>query len=170
MVNIVLVGFMGTGKTTIAKRLADRLNMRYVSTDELIEKREGMSIPEIFSKKGESYFRKVEKEVVKEVSDFNKAVIDAGGGVVIDPENVKNLKKNGVMVCLWTDPQTVLERTKHNTYRPLLNVEDQLERIRELMEQRRQFYERADFHINTQKMSIEEVICEIERIVNERNQ
>ena len=170
MVNIVLVGFMGTGKTTIAKRLADRLNMRYVSTDELIEKREGMSIPEIFSKKGESYFRKVEKGVVKEVSDFNKAVIDAGGGVVIDPENVKNLKKNGVMVCLWTDPQTVLERTKHNTYRPLLNVEDQLERIRELMEQRRQFYERADFHINTQKMSIEEVICEIERIVNERNQ
>ena len=91
MKNIVLLGFMGTGKTAVAKRLADELKMKYISTDDIIEAREKRSINDIFAEDGESYFRKVEREAVKDVSSEDGAVIAAGGGVVLDAENLKNL-------------------------------------------------------------------------------
>jgi len=165
MKNIVLAGFMGTGKTEVAKILSARLNMKYVSTDDLIEKKEGSSIQEIFSGKGESYFRKAEKDVIKDVSLMENAVIDAGGGVIIDPENLKNLKKKGKVVCLRAEPGIILERTKKHAHRPLLNVRDPLGKIKELLESRRPFYERADCRIDTSAMSTERVADEIEGIV-----
>ncbi|MEE9499948.1 MAG: shikimate kinase, partial [Candidatus Omnitrophota bacterium] len=100
MRNIILVGFMGTGKTVVARALSEKLGMRYVSTDHLIEEKEKTSISDIFSKKGENYFRKAEKDVIKDVSLMENVVVDAGGGVVIDPENVEYLKKKGIIVCL----------------------------------------------------------------------
>ncbi len=93
MRNIILVGFMGTGKTVVARALSKKLGMRYVSTDGLIEEKEKTSIADIFSKKGENYFRKTEKDVIKDVSLMENVVVDAGGGVVIDPENVEHLKR-----------------------------------------------------------------------------
>ena len=165
MKNIVLVGFMGTGKTRIAKKVSESLGMKYISTDNMIEEKEKTSISDIFSEKGEGYFRKLEKEVIKDVSNMENIVIDAGGGVVIDPENVKNLKEKGIVICLWADPEVVLERTKKYTHRPLLNVSDPLEKIKELLEVRKPFYERADYHINTSKMSLEDVLGEVERII-----
>ena len=124
MKNIVLVGFMGTGKTTIATQLANRLNMRYVSTDGLIEKREKRTINEIFTKSGEDYFRDVESDVIREVSGMEGLVVDTGGGVVTREENLTNLKSTGVVVCLTADEETIMERTKKYKHRTLLNVED----------------------------------------------
>ena len=165
MKNIVLLGFMGTGKTVCAKALSEKLNLKYISTDELIEKREKMSIKDIFSKKGEEYFRNAEKEAVKEASLAKGAVIDAGGGAVIHQENLKNLRENGVIICLWADPKVILKRTIKFSHRPLLNVKDPLKKVKELLEARKDFYERADHHIHNSKMSIEEVLSEIEGIM-----
>ncbi len=164
MKNIVLVGFMGTGKTAVAKEISKRLGMKYVSTDELIEKKEKALINDIFSKKGEDYFRRVEKEVVRDVSLMDNIVVDAGGGVVIDSENIRNLKQKGIVICLWAEPETILKRTRKFTHRPLLNVEDPLARIKELLAKRKSFYERADYHIHTSRMNVDEVADEIERI------
>ena len=168
MENIVLVGFMGTGKTTIAKALASALKKRYVNTDDVIESRERKSINDIFKEKGEAYFRKVEKEVIKDVSREVDQVIDAGGGVVLDPENMENLKRDGTVICLWADPDTIWERTKKYDHRPLLNVEDPKKRVMDLLEHRRPFYERADFHVDSTSGDVEKIVEEIKRIIDRK--
>ena len=154
MKNIVLVGFMGTGKTTIATQLATRLNMRYVSTDGLIEKREKRTINEIFTKSGEDYFRDVESDVIREVSGMDGLVIDTGGGVVMREENLVNLKSTGIVICLTADEATIMERTKKYKHRPLLNVEDPKLKIRTLLAKRAPFYAKADHCIDTGKLTI----------------
>ncbi|MCQ9208505.1 MAG: shikimate kinase [Omnitrophica bacterium] len=165
--NVVLVGFMGTGKTTVGKLLAQKLKMKYISTDEVIEDKERRSINDIFKKNGEQYFRKAEKEVVKKVSQLNKFVIDAGGGAVLDEENVQNLKQNGKIICLSASPEVILERTKRYRHRPLLNVENPKAKIEQLLEARAPFYARADCTFDTTNLSIEQVVEEIKRIINE---
>ena len=165
MRNIVLVGFMGTGKTTLARMLSERTGMKYISTDAIIEKKEGMTIKDIFSEKGEAHFRKAEKCAIKSASEEKNAVIDAGGGAVMDPENVKNLKQNGIMVCLWAEPEIILKRTGESLARPLLNIPKPGDKIKELLEIRKPFYERADYHVNTSSMSIGEAASLIEKHV-----
>jgi len=161
MKNIVLVGFMGGGKTSVGKSIRDTLKMRLVNTDDLIEKKEGMSIAGIFAKKGESYFRKLEREIVKEISKSENSIIDTGGGVVINEDNVKDLKKNGLIFCLNATPEEILRRTKRYVHRPLLNVDDPLTEIKELLNKRKEYYKRADYQIDTNGKSIEEVAKEI---------
>ena len=167
MKNIVIVGFMGTGKTVIAKRLAEEMKRSYVSTDDLIEKKENRTIRAIFREEGEPYFRGVEKEVIKEVASRDDQVIDAGGGVVLDSENVDTLKKTGIMVCLWAQPKTIYERTREYGHRPLLNVEDPEGKIKELLDYRRPFYEKADHHIDTTELNIDEIVNRIRKIASE---
>lgn len=161
MKNIVLIGFMGTGKTTIAAKLADKLGMRYVSIDDMIEKKEKRTINEIFTKSGEDYFRDVESAIVREVSIMDGLVIDAGGGVVIREENLVNLKEGGMVICLTADEDTILGRTKKYKHRPLLNVEDPKRKIRDLMKKRAPLYSKADHTIDTGKMTVKQVIDEI---------
>ncbi len=161
MKNIVLVGFMGTGKTAVARELSKRLNMIYVSTDDLIKQREGMAINDIFAQKGEPYFRDVESAVAKEVSKESGAVIDAGGGIVLRDENISCLKAAGTLVCLSADAAKILERTKKYNHRPLLNVDDPRAKVGELLEKRAPFYAKVDFHIDTTNLSIKEVADKI---------
>ncbi len=161
MRNIVLIGFMGTGKTTIATALANRLKMRYVSTDDLIEKKEKRTINEIFTKSGEDYFRDVESEIVRSLSDKEGLVIDTGGGIVIREENIANLRTNGVVICLTADEEAVMERTKKYKHRPLLNVEDPKQRIRNLLAKRAPLYAKADHTIDTSKFTARQVIEKI---------
>lgn len=165
MKNIILVGFMGTGKTTVGKALARRLKMKFVDMDDLVEGQEGMKIPDIFASKGEPYFRSVEKDVAKEVSAQSGLVIAAGGGALIDEENVNNLKSSGVMVCLTATADKIFERIKAHTHRPLLNVSDSKEKISELLAKRADYYARADYRIDTSRISVEEVVDKILNIV-----
>lgn len=164
MKNIILVGFMGTGKTTIATKLANRLNVRYVSTDDMIEKKEGRTINEIFTDSGEDYFRDVESAVVREASGMTNVVIDAGGGAVIREENMANFRSNGIVICLTADEGSILERTKKYKHRPLLNVEDPKRKIKDLLAKRAPFYAKADHCIDTGKLTIRQVVDEIVKI------
>jgi len=157
MKNIILVGFMGTGKSVVGKKLAAKLDKDFIELDDMIESKEKMSIKDIFEKKLEPYFRQVEKEAVKEAAKRENVVISAGGGAVMDEENFKNLKNSGIIICLKASPDTILKRTKNLKTRPLLNVSDPKKQIEELLKKREPYYNKADFSINTDDLTIEQV-------------
>jgi len=159
--NIVLTGFMGTGKSGIGKRLAKKLGMSYLDTDELIEEREKDSISAIFKKRGEEYFRRLETKVVKEVALLDNFVISTGGGVVLKEGNIRLLKKNAFIVCLFASPEVILKRTEGNENRPLLEVNNQKKRIEELLALRKPYYEKADASVDTSALDSEGVVGEI---------
>lgn len=161
MKNIVLVGFMGTGKNVVGKMLAQRLGMEYVETDELIEKDQGKKINDIFKQDGEAYFREVEKKIIKNICGKSNQVIAAGGGAVIFEENIENFKKNGIMVCLTARPEIIYQRTKKTCLRPLLNVEDPLKKVKDLLKEREPYYAKADFFVDTSDLAVEKVVDKV---------
>lgn len=163
--NIYLVGFMGTGKTTVGKILAEKLGREFVEMDEEIEKEEGKKIVDIFRQNGESYFRKIEKEVLKRIASCFNLVVSCGGGVIVDKENLKILKETGVVICLKAKPSIIYERTKKTKERPLLNVPDPLKKIKELLAKRAPFYAKADYFVDTSTLTPEEVSEEIIKIL-----
>ncbi len=165
MKNIVLLGFMGTGKTAVAKELSRRLKKEYVEIDDLIEKDQKDTIENIFKNKGEAYFRQVEKNITREISQKKDVVISTGGGVVLDEENIKNLEKNGILICLEASPKVIFERIKKGTHRPLLKVENPMKRIKELLEKRKPYYQKIDRHINTSHLSVKQVVNKIIEIL-----
>jgi shikimate kinase len=156
MRNIYLVGFMGTGKTAVAKVLASRLNLKLVDMDAEIEEKEKMPIGEIFRLKGEPYFRGLEKEFVKCLAGREGQAVACGGGVFADPENIDRMKKSGVVICLTSRPETILRRTAANASRPLLNVANPRKKIEELLEKRQPFYAQAHHTIDCDALSVEE--------------
>jgi len=166
--NIVLTGMMGTGKTAVGRKLAEKLNMKYISTDEIIEKDVGISIPEIFKIKGEPYFRDVETKAVKRVAMLDNLVIDTGGGVVQKSENMEELERNGVVICLTASPEVILRRTSRTDYRPLLNVENREIEIKKLLEKRERFYKRCTKMIDTSDKSVEEAVDELITFLSEK--
>ncbi|MFB3896721.1 MAG: shikimate kinase [bacterium] len=155
--NIVLTGFMGTGKTTVGKALAAILGWRYIDTDELIEQKTGLSIPAIFQQQGEPFFRDVESEVITETMQNTQQVISTGGGIVIREQNIKSIKSNGIMVCLAATPEVIFERIKSDTNRPLLHVENPKQQIQELLKVRAPYYAKADITIITTSLMPEEI-------------
>jgi shikimate kinase len=157
MKNISLVGFMGTGKTTVGKILARRLGYRFIDSDDEIEKEQGIAISHIFSEMGEPYFRALEKDMLRRLSAETGLIISTGGGAVIDPENVETLKRHGHLVCLTASPDVILERVEKHTHRPLLQVPDPRAKIKELLELRGPFYARADITIDTSGLTAGEV-------------
>jgi len=168
MRNIVLVGFMGTGKTAVGKRLAKKLGMKYISTDEEIEAKEKRPINDIFAKDGENYFRKIEKETVKKISAMQDVVIAAGGGAVLDEENMKNFRKNSIIICLNATAEEILKRTESFAHRPLLNVPDPLAKIKSLLESRAPYYAKADYTVDTTGKNRDKVVDEIVEIVRRK--
>lgn len=148
--NIVLTGFMGTGKTEVGAALSRLLGWRLVDVDEEIEAAGGMAIKEIFKRHGEPAFRDMETKAIKDVSERKNLVISTGGGAVLRQENMDALRKHGVIVCLTADPETILERTGKNSERPLLQVEDPIKKIKELLDFRMPYYEKADFMVRTE--------------------
>ena len=154
MKHIVLIGFMGTGKTSCGRMLATRLGCGLVDLDKYIETKESMSVPEIFAAKGEPYFREKEREAVREVVQRKFTVIATGGGTVKDEENFRILKERGVLVCLTADIDTILQRTARRGERPMLDrQEDRRKTVETLLENRRAMYARADFTIDTSRLS-----------------
>lgn len=158
--NIVLIGFMGAGKSTVSEYLSSKYDMDTVEMDQIIAEREKMSISDIFSVYGEEYFRDLETNLLIEMQTRTNTVISCGGGVPMRERNVKEMKKNGCVVLLTATPETILERVKDNHDRPLLEGNKTVSYISELMEKRRAKYEAAaDVIIKTDGKNTRE-ICE----------
>ena len=162
MNNLILVGFMGTGKSAVGKLLAKKLRRPFVDLDERIEKEAGRSIPEIFASEGEDGFREREMKAVLEISRLSGCVIATGGGVMLKEQNVEALKKSGLLVCLRARPDVILQRTLSEvSSRPLLAGENPKKRIEELLKVREPFYARADVSVETSDRPLEAVAAEI---------
>ncbi|MEW6075517.1 MAG: shikimate kinase [Candidatus Omnitrophota bacterium] len=158
MNNTYLVGFMGTGKSVVGQELARQQKSRFIDLDVLIEEKEGQPIVDIFTEKGEPYFRKIETRALKEISVHSNAVVSCGGGIVLDEENIGIMKETGFMICLTAKVDVILERTRVYAHRPLLNVPSPKEAIESLLKVRAPFYARADMTIDTSQKSIKEVV------------
>lgn len=161
MKNIVLTGFMGAGKSSVGRKLVERLGMSVIDTDDLIERSAGMRIFEIFAKHGEPHFRELEKKAVAEASKLENRVIITGGGVVLKEENMKNLRRNGIIIYLHAKPEVIYSRIKHEVHRPLLQVENPMKKIKELLEYRAPYYANNDFTVDTSELTVEQVVEEI---------
>jgi shikimate kinase len=159
--NLVLTGFMGSGKSSVGRLAAAHLRFRFVDTDDLIEAGAGMTIPEIFSQEGEAGFRARERQVVADLRSSRQTVISTGGGLITNPANVDSLRDHGMVVCLWASPETLYERTRRASHRPLLKSADPLGAIRQLLAEREPFYKRADALINTEQRSLREVTQQV---------
>lgn len=159
--NLALVGFMGSGKSTVGRQVAGELGFEFVDADTLIEERAGISITEIFSTEGETEFRKMEREVIDGLSERKKLVIATGGGAVVDPENLTSLKKHALVICLWANAETIHKRTKHQSHRPLLQQSDPLVTIRQMLAEREPHYKQADVIVNTEMRPQREVAAQV---------
>ena len=158
--NIVLIGFMGAGKSTVSDYLSTMFAMRIVEMDQVIADREEMSIPDIFATYGEEYFREQETKLLIELQNKKNTIISCGGGAALRAENVAEMKKNGRVVLLTASPETVYERVKDSDDRPVLKENNNVEFIADLMENRREKYEAAaDIVIQTDNKTVLQV-CE----------
>lgn len=153
MKNVVLIGFMGTGKTSTGRLLAGRLGRPFIDIDRKIEQEEGLAISEIFTRRGEAYFRAKEKDTIARVARKRRAIIATGGGVVLDPDNMERLRASGVIICLTASVAVILERTGRRTTRPLLARPDREEIVARLMAEREPLYAAADFTVDTSGLS-----------------
>src|SRR5688572_30438483 len=138
--NISIIGFMGTGESSMGRLVATQLHFDFVDTDELIESRAGRSIAEIFAQAGETAFRNIEKQVVADLARMQRTVFATGGGLAAQPDNLASLKEHSLVVCLWASPDVIWERVRHQNHRPLLNDPDPMGRIRQLLSVREPFY------------------------------
>ena len=171
MENISLIGFMGTGKSSVGKLLASRLGFSFTDLDAEIEAKCNMTIPEIFDQYGEDYFREKEKETLKELVARKNAVIATGGGAVKDAENLSLLKKSGFVIALTASAEVIYERTARIGERPLLDNATETERkqrIVDMLEERKKFYEQADYAIDTDELSPMQVADDIAKFVKVR--
>lgn len=163
--NIILIGFMGCGKSSVGIRLSYQLRRTMIDTDKWIEQRQKKTISQIFQESGEEAFRQMETECLKElIRTADRQIISVGGGLPMREENHELLKELGRVFYLKVTPETVYERVKNDTTRPLLQVEDPMERIRTLMEKRVPVYEAcADVILEASDLTLEEITEKIER-------
>ncbi len=166
--NIILVGFMGSGKSSIGKRVAADLGFQFLDTDKIIVDRAGMSISHIFAQRGEPAFREMETSALVSIGHLNRCVIATGGGIVIREENRALLRQLGFVVCLTASEEVLYERVARNEKRPLLQTEDPRKTLSELMQTRLPFYEEtAHFTLDTTHLNhaaaTEEIVKEARR-------
>jgi shikimate kinase len=159
--NLALIGFMGTGKSTVGRLVAEVLHFAFLDTDELIVARAGKPIPDIFAQQGEAAFRELERKIVEELAGRTQTVISTGGGVPVHPANLASLKSHALLVCLWASPEKIWENVRGQAHRPLVNVPDPQARIRSLLAAREPFYREADVLLNTERRSVREVAQQV---------
>ncbi len=162
--NVILCGFMATGKSSVGKRLAAILGYDFLDMDAAIESEEGMTIPQIFAAHGETAFRALECRMVERAADRSRCGIATGGGTIVNPRNLEKLKTCGILINLTADIPTILLRVGSGDDRPMLREGDRIERIRTLIEQRAPAYAQADIAVDTSSLSIDAVA---ERIANQ---
>ena len=161
LANLALIGFMGTGKTTVGRLVAEALHFDFLDTDELIQSRTGKTIADIFVQDGEPAFRELERQIVLELSTKTKTVISTGGGLPTNPDNLARLKSYALVVCLWSSPDKIWNRVKNQTHRPLLHDPDPQKKIQELLAAREPFYRKADVLLNTELRPVREVAQQV---------
>lgn len=171
--NIVLIGYRGSGKSTVGRRLATRLKLRFVDVDDLIEKRQGVPISDIVKSHGWGHFRKLERNTIEEISKEDHLVIAPGGGAVLDTENVKALRKKGFMIWLKADKQTLLRRLSQdpetNSRRPTLTGKGTSEEFKEVMSLREPIYEQAsEIQIDTAAIDIDSVVQNVLTVLRDK--
>ena len=159
--NLVLIGFMGTGKSSVGQAVAGQLHFSFLDTDQVIEQRVGKSVGEIFAGDGEPAFRDWERRIVVELAARTKTVIATGGGLPADDANLASLKTHALVVCLWASPEKIWERVRGQSHRPLLNDPDPLAKIRRLLEVREPYYRQADVLVNTEMRSVRDVAQQV---------
>ncbi|MGA1846743.1 shikimate kinase [Deferribacter abyssi] len=165
--NIYLIGFMGTGKTTVGKILAKKLGKKFYDLDELIEKKVGKTIRDIFIDDGEEQFRKIETEVLKDVAAGRDYVIATGGGLLTTVGNYEVMKESGVVITLAASAESIYERLKDDKSRPLLMVDNVIDEIKRLMFERAPLYIKADYIVDTSDVPPEKVVDEIMEFLDE---
>jgi shikimate kinase len=159
--NLALIGFMGTGKSSVGRLVAQLLHFTYLDTDQVIEFRAHKSISEIFQQDGEPAFRQWEQVIVEELTHRKKTVISTGGGLPVNQENLSSLKTHSLVVCLWASADTIYERVRDHDHRPLLDELDPLARIQQLLSIREPYYRQADVLVNTERRSVREVAVQV---------
>jgi shikimate kinase len=162
-VNLYLVGFMGTGKSTVGRAVAQRLGFQVLDSDHEIERVVGRTIPEIFAAEGEAAFRAREREFVLNGHPASRTLVACGGGIITQPGVLELLKARGVVICLHASIETILDRTARNRHRPLLNVEDPEARVRALFAEREPIYKRAGAVILTDSRPLSDIVAHVVR-------
>lgn len=168
--NIVLIGFMGSGKTTVGHALSDMSGYTYYDVDTLIEQEEGRSISQIFADFGEPAFRTLERNMIKRLSDKEYAIISCGGGCVLDTSNIVNLRQKGKLVWLQGAPEILYERIRRQATRPLI-VNKTFEDIRQMLENRKHLYrDAADYQMSTDNKPVNTIVAEILNMLTQRQE
>ena len=162
--NLYLVGFMGTGKTTIGRAVAYRLKYQLLDSDHEIERQEDRTVAEVFDEQGEDYFRELERRFIDKGHAETNCVVACGGGLVVQPGMLDKLQKKGVVVCLHASLETILQRTSANRNRPLLHVDDPMDRLRNLYAEREPIYRRAGAVILTDHRPTSDIISHVMRV------
>ena len=162
-VNLYLVGFMGTGKTTVGRAVGAKLGFQVLDSDHEIERSRGKSIPDIFAQEGEPAFRQFEREFIERGHPTERTVIACGGGLVVQPNMLGLLQSKGVVVCLHASIETILARTSRHRNRPLLEVENPEERIRTLYAAREPIYKKSGTVILTDARPLHDIVAHVIR-------
>ena len=159
--NIALIGFMAVGKSAIGRSLATKLRRRFVDLDRVVERIEGSKVREIFERRGEAYFRQLEKRTLEEVLQAENQVIATGGGVILDDENLKLLREKALLIGLSAEVDVLLARAGVDIKRPLLQGDNRRERVEDLLRQRAPRYAQAHIMIDTSHLTVDQVVKKI---------
>lgn len=164
--NLYLIGFMGSGKTSVSKLLCSQVNGAWVDMDEKIVEKEGCAITEIFAKKGEAYFREIETAVLEDIATTQGQVVSCGGGVILKDENIRIMRESGTVIYLSATPETIFQHVRFSNKRPVLNGNMNVEYISSLLEERKKYYEKAqDLTIITDGCQTQVVVNKIKKLI-----
>ena len=166
--NIVLTGFMATGKTSVGRSLAARLAYSFVDLDTWIEAEAGMTIPQIFATQGEVAFRELEARMVERASGLSGCVIATGGGAIVNPQNLEALKGSGILIALTAHPEVILLRIGGGEDRPMLRGGQTQDRVRVLLQERAPAYAQADLTVDTSARAVDEVVGQLVELLARR--
>lgn len=162
--NLYLVGFMGTGKSTVGRLVARQIGFEFVDSDHEIERLQGKPVSQIFAEQGETAFRAMEREFIASGHPAKKCIVSCGGGLIVPPGMLELLRSRGVIICMHAPIDTILQRTMHATHRPLLAVENPEQRLRELYAQRETLYRRSGTMVLTDKRPLREIAAHVLRV------
>ena len=162
--NLYLVGFMGTGKSTVGRILARQIGFRFLDSDHEIERTQGRAVSKIFAEDGEVKFRELEREFIERGHPATGCIVACGGGLVVPAGMLELLRSRGVVICMHAPLETILERTRHTTHRPLFQVENREQRVRELFAAREEIYRRTGTMVLTDRRPMKEIAAHVLRV------